>query len=83
MLRIYVSAHCIGCGTALRLADHVHVMHPDVPLMVVDVDNPAEDVPSKIIGTPIYTWNNDVLFMGNPSEAELLRRVGALHDDTH
>lgn len=81
MLRIYVSAHCRGCNTALQLAEQVRAQRPDVPLAVVDVDDPAADVPRKVIGTPIYTWNDRVVFMGNPSEAELMGRVGALHDD--
>jgi hypothetical protein len=80
MLRIYVSAHCHGCATALRLADRVRVARPDVPLAVVDVAAPGADVPLSVIGTPLYTWNDRVLFRGNPSETELLARI-ADHDD--
>ena len=78
MLRIYVSAHCVGCATARWLAEWVQTQRPDVPLMVVDVDDPQAHVPRNIIGTPIYTWNDRVVFMGNPSEQELLERVTEL-----
>ena len=78
MLRIYVSAHCRTCTTALRLAQRVQSHRPDVPLEVVDVDGPDADVPSKVIGTPTYTWDDRILFLGNPSETELLERIGVL-----
>ncbi len=80
MLRIYVSAHCRTCATALRLAERVQSQRPDVPLEVVDVDAPDADVPSKVIGTPIYAWHDRILFLGNPSETALLERVDVLHD---
>ena len=80
MLRIYTAAHCMGRITALRLADQVRTERPDVPLMVINIDDPAVEVPAKVIGTPFYTWQDRVLFMGNPNLAELLQRVGALHD---
>ena len=80
MLSIYISAHCIGCTTARWLADQVRSERPDVPLVVIDIDDPAVEVPAKVIGTPFYTWGDRVLFMGNPNAAELLQRVGALHD---
>lgn len=79
MLRIYVSAHCPSCGMALHLAGQVQVQRPCLPLEVIDVDVPDLDVPDYIIGTPIYTWNNRVLFLGNPSEAELLERLEVLY----
>jgi hypothetical protein len=75
MLRIYVSAHCHGCATALRLADRMRAARPDLPLAVVDVDESGVRVPASVIGTPLYTWNDHVLFRGNPSETELLARL--------
>jgi hypothetical protein len=79
MLRIYVSAHCRSCGMARRLAESVQAQRPSLPLEVVDVDTPDADVPRYIIGTPMYTWDDRVLFLGNPSEAELMERIGVLH----
>ena len=78
MLRIYVSAHCLGCNTAIQRAERLQALRPEVPVTVVDVEAPDADVPRKVIGTPIYTWNDRVVFMGNPSEQELLERVTEL-----
>lgn len=82
MLRIYLSTHCRGCSTAFHLAERFRTQRPDVPLAVVDVDDPHADVPANVIGTPMYLWHKRVLFLGNPSETELLERVGVLYDDT-
>jgi len=82
MLRIYLSTHCRGCGTAFQLAARLRTQRPDVPLAIVDVDEPHADVPANVIGTPMYLWHDRVLFLGNPSETELFQRVGALYDDT-
>ena len=80
MLRIYVSAHCPGCDTARERAEHLRALRPDVPVTLVDVEAPGVEVPPKVIGTPIYTWNDRVVFMGNPSVEELLERVTVLQD---
>ncbi len=81
MLRVYVSSHCIGCDTARHLADWLRARRPDVPVTVVDVDQPEANVPAMIIGTPMYTWNDQVLFLGNPSERKLLERLGDVYDN--
>ena len=81
MLHIYLSAHCRGCGTAVQLAERLRTQRPDVPLTLVDVNDPHADVPANVIGTPMYVWHDRVLFLGNPSETEFVLRVGALYDD--
>lgn len=80
MLKLYVSAHCLGCNTARERVDQLQALRPEVPVTIVDVEAPGADVPRNVIGTPIYTWNDRVVFMGNPSEQELLERVTVLHD---
>jgi hypothetical protein len=82
MLRIYISTHCIGYRSAVHLSERISALRPKVPVLVVNIDDPAAIVPQTIVGTPMYTWNDRVLFMGNPSEAELLQRIGVFDDDT-
>jgi len=81
MIRMYISNHCRGCGTALQRAVHLRTQRSDVPLDIVDINDPHADVPANVIGRPMYVWNNRVLFMGSPSEIELLERIGAVYDD--
>jgi len=81
MLRIYISAYCFGCDTAVQRAERLRALRPEIPVTLVDIEAPDAEVPRKVIGTPIYTWNDRVVFMGNPSEQELLERVEKLQDD--
>ena len=83
MLRIYVSAHCIGCATARRLAEHVQAQCPHLALTVIDLDASSIKRPAYVIGTPFYTWHDRVLFMGNPSAEELVKRVDELYESEH
>ncbi len=81
MLRIYVLAQCLGCTIARERAQRLRTLRPEVPVTLVDVEAPDADLPRNVIGTPTYTWNDRVVFMGNPSEQELLERVATLKDD--
>jgi hypothetical protein len=83
MLRIYVAEDCHGSRVAVRLADMLRAQHPEVRLEVVDIGNADAVVPAHIFGTPMYTWHAQVIFMGNPSEAELLERIRTLHEQEH
>ncbi len=82
MLRVYVSAHCLVCQTAILRAKQLQALRPELPVTVIDVEAPDADVPHNVIGTPIYTWNERVVFMGNPSDQELLERVTELCHDS-
>jgi hypothetical protein len=72
MLRVYISAHCPGSPTACRLVEQVRTCYPDIPVATIHVDDPDTIVPEHIFATPIYTWNDDILFLGNPGEAAFL-----------
>jgi hypothetical protein len=75
MLYVYVSTHCVGCRQALSLVEWLCEQRPCIPVRVVDVDAEGDALPREVIGTPMYLWDRQVLFMGNPTHDELLRRV--------
>jgi len=78
MLRVYIAEHCLACATArLRLA-HLRARCPGAPAQLVDIDAPGARVPPYIIGTPMYTWDDRIIFRGNPGEDELIARIIAL-----
>lgn len=81
MLRIYISAHCFGYDTAVQRVEHLRALRPEIPVILVDIEAPDAAVPRQVIGTPIYIWNDLVVFMGNPSEQELLERLEKLQHD--
>jgi hypothetical protein len=67
----------------VQLVERVRLHCSDVPLEVIDVDTPGVTVPKDVIGTPTYTWNNRVVFMGNPGEAALLEYVRLSYEYQH
>ncbi len=78
MLRVYVSAHCPSCPTARRRLAQARAACPALPAQLIDVDAPGARVPPHVIGTPIYTWDDRIIFRGNPAAEELVARVLAL-----
>ena len=75
MLRVFVAGHCSPCLTAMAMVDRLRQARPQLPVFLIDVDSPGADVPGEVIGTPEYLWDDRVLFLGNPDEAELMAAV--------
>jgi hypothetical protein len=80
MLRVYVAHDCPMSALSLQLIERLRQQYPDLPLEVIDVGNPDVTLPVGIFGTPTYTWDDDVLFLGNPSETALLERVRGMDE---
>jgi hypothetical protein len=80
MLHIYVAEHCPGSPMARIRAERLHERVPEIPIAVVDIDTPGAVVPPAVFGTPTYTWNDRIIFLGNPSDHELLERARSLHE---
>lgn len=78
MLRVYVAPDCPGSALAVRLVEQVRGKYPHMPLEVVDIADPKAVIPSRVFGTPMYAWEDQVVFLGNPSEAVLLAWVKEL-----
>jgi hypothetical protein len=83
MLRIYVAADCPSSSISQHLIERLHECYPHVPLAVIDVSDPHAEIPEQIFATPIYTWNDQILFLGNPSEETLLEQVRRLYDQEY
>lgn len=72
-LRVYVAAGCVGCRTALRIADAVRKARPAQAVQVIDLgDQPNAPLPAGVVGTPTYLLGDRVISMGNPDLADLL-----------
>lgn len=80
MLRVYVADDCPGSPTARSRAGWLRSHAPEIPLELVELGAPGAVVPSTVFGTPTYTWNDRVIFLGNPGDQELLERVRSLHE---
>lgn len=78
MLHSYVAEHCPGSPTAYIRAARLRERAPEIPVAIVDIGTPGAVVPPAVVGTP--TWNDRIIFLGNPSAQELLERARSLHE---
>lgn len=78
MLRIYTATHCPVNQRTQALVEQLRQTRPSLPVEVINLDDPITTVPAAIIGTPTYTWNGRVIFLGNPNPADLLTRIDQL-----
>lgn len=78
MLRVYTAAHCPAYARTNRLVAALVRQRPNLPVELVDLDEPDTEHPVFVIGTPTFAWDNRVLFLGNPTEGDLLARLDEL-----
>jgi hypothetical protein len=72
-LRVYVSPGCVGCRTAMRLANAVRRARPAQVVEVIDLtDQPDAPLPAGVVGTPTYLLGERIISMGNPDLDQLL-----------
>ncbi len=72
MLQVYIAEGCLGSAHTHALLEQVRQRYPAFVCEIVNVDRPGAVVPEQIIGTPIYCWEQQIIFFGNPSVDELL-----------
>lgn len=83
MLRVFTAAHCPSFGRTHSLVRALARRLPDLPLELVDLDAPDAERPPFVVGTPTFVWGNQLLFLGNPAEGDLLAKVEELQANSH
>ena len=73
MLEIYVREGCWSCAEAERIIADVQQEFPAVQMELRDIDQC--EPPEIVFATPTYLLNGRVLFLGNPTRAELSRKL--------
>ncbi len=80
ILEIYVKEGCWSCAEAGRIVADVQQHFPAVQMKLQDIQHtPPPDV---VFATPTYLLNGRILFLGNPTRAELSRKL-ANNIDNH
>jgi len=72
MLTVYTATHCPVYNRTWNLVAQLNQHHPQIPMQVINLDDPEIERPSLVIGTPTYMWNGKIIFLGNPSETDLI-----------
>jgi len=74
-LKIYISDDCWSCQETYRIIADISPQFPDVSIEVIDI---ANDRPSNVFAVPTYIIDSRVVFLGNPTRAELGHKLSAL-----
>jgi hypothetical protein len=80
-LQVYTATHCLTRSHTLDLLAQLVQQKPGLDVEVIDLDEPESEIPSFIIGTPTFVWDDRVIFLGNPSLPELLTRTSNGNED--
>ncbi|MGH2537076.1 MAG: hypothetical protein ACRDHL_06760 [Candidatus Promineifilaceae bacterium] len=83
MLRVFTASHCPGHARTRLLVAALARRLPGLALELVDLDAADAEQPAFVVGTPTFVWGNQVLFLGNPAEGELLARLAQLGVSPH
>lgn len=69
-LTVFVSEHCFNCKESLAIVEDIKQKYADVVVNVFNVDN-GERPEVDIFAVPTYALNGKVVFLGNPTSAQL------------
>jgi len=75
LLEIYVEEDCRGCKQARKNADHVKSHFPQIHVSVIDISDSVMPLPEKVFAVPMYLFNGQMLYLGNPGEKDLVVRL--------
>ena len=72
-LHVYVTNDCWSCEEARRIVAEVKPLFPHIQIGLRVVSD--ERRPSEVFATPTYILNGRTIFLGNPTEKELSRKL--------
>lgn len=78
MLTVYTATHCPVYNRTWNVVAQLNKHHPQIPMQVINLDDPNIEWPSFVIGTPTYMWNGQIIFLGNPSETDLIFQLSKI-----
>jgi len=74
-LGIYVADDCGSCNESRRLAELMAGRYPSLSVRIVNLSEPETGIPKQVVAVPTFVLNDEVLHLGNPREAWLLREL--------
>ena len=68
---IYVTNQSANCGEALLLAERARTI-AGLKVTVVNLDQPGQSIPPRVVAVPTYLLNGKVASLGNPERDTFL-----------
>ena len=75
-LQVYIADHCWTCEETARIVAGAARRYPEIAFEVLNLDEVEQ--PENVFAVPTYVLDGRVIFLGNPTPAELERRLGGL-----
>ncbi|MGH2557495.1 MAG: hypothetical protein ACRDJH_00410 [Thermomicrobiales bacterium] len=76
LLEIFVTPGCLGCETALEMADSLRSRAISaVDVRLIDLSAPGAKRPDAVFAVPTYLLDGQVLSLGNPEEEWLIEQL--------
>jgi hypothetical protein len=70
-LDIYVTDQCANCGEALLIAERARTI-AGLNIAVINLDQPGQRIPPRVVAVPTYVLNGRVVSLGNPEREAFL-----------
>ena len=76
-LCVYVSADCLSCSEAVRLAGEIAQRFPRLVTEIINLDEPESQRPDNVFAVPTYVLDGRVLYLGNPYPEQMFAKLAA------
>jgi hypothetical protein len=70
-LDIYVTNHCTNCREALLIAERARTI-AGLKVAVINLDQPGQRIPPRVVAAPTYVLDGKVVSLGNPERVTFL-----------
>lgn len=79
-LEIYITNQCTNCVEALLIAERARGI-AGLEVAVIDLDQPGQHVPPRVVAVPTYLLNGRIVSLGNPKREEFLSELRQLSEE--
>lgn len=79
-LEIYITNQCTNCVEALLIAERARGI-AGLEVAVIDLDQPGQHVPPRVVAVPTYLLNGRIVSLGNPKREEFLGELRQLSEE--
>jgi len=70
-LDIYITNLCTNCGEALLMAERARTI-AGLKVTVINLDQPGQSIPPRVVAVPTYVLDGKVVSLGNPERNAFL-----------
>ena len=81
VLKVFIIQGCLGCKRALELAAWVRGISPKLVVEIIDLALSPNAGRNMVFAVPTYVYGTSAVFIGNPSEVQLMTWLDKINRD--